>query len=548
MVQPTLKVVLGDLSTGQDITARVNAPDANEPSARWERGTNFDGSGATPGTAVVLVTNRDYAFNPRNSGSAYAANLKVGKPLYIWAIHPDYQWTITSSNSGDERITTSAAHGLAVGDGVQISGHSGSTPSLNGDWEVASVPTSTTFTLTGVNITTGGTGGTASLRIPQFCGILERVVLRDDYFAEIHAIDAFDTLTRQLSTHSIEFATISAARAALVDVINATPDLDQNQPELEGVTWWTYYVSRLSELERLNQATGTVHWIRPGATAARTNWYAARDRTHFVIDASDETWTDTDLTKPWAEQIQQSDYTHDRMINSQDVVPKRYKHRDLAILWDGSDEVPLELVDYPGPPYWSVDATLTEPADEVTHQVTYTGSGFGTPIIASYGDLVRLELHSDSPFTAVVTELDIRGRAYRTLVDIVKHAEDATSIADFELHEADTIRDNHYVPTESAAQGLADYIVWRYAQPRWRPSLVFVNRFPTQIIRDLTDIITLTSTELSMAAARTTILRLETAVSDSGARWETTYTLDELPAADNIGIYDTDTYDNAAYG
>jgi hypothetical protein len=72
---------------------------------------------------------------------------------------------LTSAVSGD-LITTQSAHGLAVGDYVFISGHTGSTPSINSTAgtagsKVATVPTSTTFTLDGVTITVGGTGGTA---------------------------------------------------------------------------------------------------------------------------------------------------------------------------------------------------------------------------------------------------------------------------------------------------------------------------------------------------------------------------------------------------
>lgn len=67
--------------------------------------------------------------------------------------------TITDSNAGTDRVTTATAHGYTTGDVVRISGHAGSTPTLNGDHDIT-VTSSTTFTLDGVDITVGGTGGT----------------------------------------------------------------------------------------------------------------------------------------------------------------------------------------------------------------------------------------------------------------------------------------------------------------------------------------------------------------------------------------------------
>jgi hypothetical protein len=55
-------------------------------------------------------------------------------------------------------FTTSVAHGLAVGSQITIKG-STATPSFNGSWTVATVPSATTFTLTGVPSAVGGASG-----------------------------------------------------------------------------------------------------------------------------------------------------------------------------------------------------------------------------------------------------------------------------------------------------------------------------------------------------------------------------------------------------
>lgn len=71
---------------------------------------------------------------------------------------------ITSSSTAE--LLTTAAHGMTVGSSgqlIKIAGHTGSTPDINGTHFVGSVPTSTTFTIVGVDITVGGTGGTLNV-------------------------------------------------------------------------------------------------------------------------------------------------------------------------------------------------------------------------------------------------------------------------------------------------------------------------------------------------------------------------------------------------
>lgn len=68
----------------------------------------------------------------------------------------------SSSVANPSVITTGSAHGLSTGDTTTIAGHSGSTPSINGS-HVVTVISSTTFSIP-VNVTVGGTGGTATTR------------------------------------------------------------------------------------------------------------------------------------------------------------------------------------------------------------------------------------------------------------------------------------------------------------------------------------------------------------------------------------------------
>jgi len=71
---------------------------------------------------------------------------------------------LTSSVANPTVITTATPHGLTTGLTTTIAGHVGSTPDINGA-HVVTVLTADTFTIP-VNVTVGGTGGTAAFVDP----------------------------------------------------------------------------------------------------------------------------------------------------------------------------------------------------------------------------------------------------------------------------------------------------------------------------------------------------------------------------------------------
>jgi DNA-binding XRE family transcriptional regulator len=74
----------------------------------------------------------------------------------------------SSSIANPSTITTAAAHKFQTGDTVAIAGHTGSTPAIDGT-QAATRTGATTFTIP-VNVTAGGTGGTATIQ-PASVGI-----------------------------------------------------------------------------------------------------------------------------------------------------------------------------------------------------------------------------------------------------------------------------------------------------------------------------------------------------------------------------------------
>jgi len=68
---------------------------------------------------------------------------------------------VTSTSVASPSVVTVAAHTFVTGDTVTIAGHAGSTPAVSGDY-VVTVIGGTSFSIP-LNVTGGGTGGTAAL-------------------------------------------------------------------------------------------------------------------------------------------------------------------------------------------------------------------------------------------------------------------------------------------------------------------------------------------------------------------------------------------------
>lgn len=112
----------------------------------------------TPGTAGGT------AFDILLS-EACSSHYAVGRPIIVTGALP-VQFAVTSyaSTGSNFTVTTSLAHGRSPGDSIVIAG---ATPSAyNGTWVVATVPTSTTLTVTSAINPGAGSGGTVRQATP----------------------------------------------------------------------------------------------------------------------------------------------------------------------------------------------------------------------------------------------------------------------------------------------------------------------------------------------------------------------------------------------
>lgn len=148
-----------------------------------------------------------------------------------YALDPSQQVIpITSSSVANPSvITTPIPHGLGTGQRLLISGHSGSTPSINGE-TTATVITPTTFSIP-VNVTVGGTGG-SFVRTSSLNGAVGHLSISalagfSDFIGKIRD-SADNSVFADLVTFSIGLSAPAAERIEVAGTVDRYLSFDGN--------------------------------------------------------------------------------------------------------------------------------------------------------------------------------------------------------------------------------------------------------------------------------------------------------------------------------
>jgi|GEM_PF-6435199 len=133
---------------GEDIRVFVRGNITNSTTVTFTRGY-----AATTAASHVIIR---YYVVDFTDGSGATGQFGIGTKGSLASSGDNTRATVSASTDAVDpstiRITTSAAHGFAVGNLVLVSGHDNNT-AANGTWSVSAVPTSTTFDITDL---TGG--------------------------------------------------------------------------------------------------------------------------------------------------------------------------------------------------------------------------------------------------------------------------------------------------------------------------------------------------------------------------------------------------------
>ena len=298
----------------------------------------------------------------------------------------------------------------------------------------------------------------------------------------------------------------------------------------------------LSVLSGLNAADGTRHWIAPADTPA--GWYTYRTITRMAklagvadstVNAASANVTKTDGWRKTAATV----------INEQTAVvgPISFP-TGLAEVW-AATTLPIAVVS--GTPV-TVWANFADFVTDPTVVEAHTGSSL-TVTPTWFGTTAKLVLASTG--TSSVTALSVKGRLVVREPSISVVVDDVASQAPPRGIRSGPGIQGDFVGTSAAAQGIAGHIVWRYANPLFRPTLTLENWFPDMFQRDLFDILALTSAQLDVSGMLFEITGL-THQSDKAAsgaiHHSVTYVLQQsrIQAATSWFVLDTSTLDSAA--
>ena len=116
---------------------------------------------------------------------------------------------LTSSVANPSVITFSSPHGFATGQSITIAGHSGATPAINGA-QTATVVNATQISIP-VNVTVGGTGGTAAPTTATYTTVAEIVKVTPPGYSR----NKMETSTHNDGTESYILGVLRQKDAAL---------------------------------------------------------------------------------------------------------------------------------------------------------------------------------------------------------------------------------------------------------------------------------------------------------------------------------------------
>lgn len=285
----------------------------------------------------------------------------------------------------------------------------------------------------------------------------------------------------------------------------------------------------LTVLAELNKATGTVHFIKPDPSASVLWKYTTIDRATIQGQAVDETFND-DLND-----MANYDLTDEALVNSQRVFPTARRIVDVPeVVWEGP--VPFNID--ADTTVWAgskrefdrsrgssvSDISFDDPTFEQT--LTIAGTGISGTVFTPFSRSAKIVIETVSG--ATVDTLFITGRPAPRLSETSVIVEDFSVIA--EPFAGDDISSD-FINSPAMATGLADWWVYRYKGGATRPDITLINRFPSQLQRDITDRLSITFPLLGVTAKQFLIRSLTTSVELESKLWTTTYDLESTPTA-----------------
>ncbi len=423
-----------------------------------------------------------YSPNHTNKRAGFALGIGVrlvliprGNPIGV----------ATTSVANPTVVTTSAPHGFVTGDRVVIAGHAGSTPSVNGAY-TATVLSTTTFSIP-VNVTVGGTGGTATKenRYYKFIGTLDSIrpaaSIYGDRTTRCTAVDWMNHAARQKVT-GLTVQSGKRSDELFTLLVNSLPTPPAAVEVETGQDTYAYALDNtrdeasavLTELQRLAMSELGYIYVKGDTAQGGTLVFESRRR-RATATTNIDTFVDvTDIVDVDAPQ------TLDTVLNKVQVVthPRRVDAAATTVLFKLANPVPIGpgssimiLGAYRDPLQESARVGGTDmqtPAAGTDFAANTISDGSGTAIPISVaavfgGNGVRFTVTNNSGLSGFITLLQCRGRGIYDYQNAILEAVDADSAVRYGENVATV--DMTYQSDPSVGSEAALYLVNLYRDP-----------------------------------------------------------------------------------
>jgi hypothetical protein len=295
--------------------------------------------------------------------------------------------------------------------------------------------------------------------------------------------------------------------------------------------------SALDVLADLNAATGTVHYIRPNASSTYLYQYTTVDRAAVQGQGIDETFSD-DLNG-----MSNYDLTDEALVNSQRVFPTARRIADVPeTVWEGNVPFTIDASTtvWAGSNREFVRTTRGSATEDITfddptfdQELTISGTGISSSTFTPFSRSAKIDITTVSG--ATVDTLFITGRPARRLSEQSVLIEDLSVVSE---RYAGSDISSDFIASPAMAEGLAKWWVYRYKAGASRPDIQTVNRFPSQLQRDISDRLSITFALLGIAAKQFLIRSFTTTVELQSKLWTTDYQLESTGTALNLFTID----------
>lgn len=346
-------------------------------------------------------------------------------------------------------------------------------------------------------------------------GILPRAAHLWAPYLEQRDVTGEDYAPRDVRTAAMGLAPVSLA------------EMSTDYAELAPISGAGFTDDSLTTLRRLNEATLTRHYIRPGNVfVGNTAYYRTVGRNDGISTAAVDSWAkgvDFDRVAEWSGPA-------GALVNLQRVYGESH-HTGTGI---------VEVWRWPGGPITlAPDAFFTEELRlgftirdaSVKWVVSQGGLTPSTVLLADKGPVNIAVQAMSGALDTIITALWLEARP-DIVTDITAESEDAASQVTYgtvigQYVSSDLIR------SSATAKGIADHIVWRNAEPRRRVRLLHENRFDAVVSqrRWPGETISITDAEFGLSSFRAQIIRRETDIDVAGESWIEYTTLEEMPPA-----------------